>query len=338
MAANRSNSSSGSILENRIEEHFAEAAREGRKSLVLFLTAGFPDLQTTERLVETIAGAGADVLELGVPFSDPIADGPTIQAASQVALKGGTTLEKILELVKRIRERTQIPIVLFGAYNPFLHYGLEKLARRAVEVGVDGFLAPDLPMEESGEFDKICRGAGLCLVYLVAPTTPPDRMREIARRSTGFLYFISLKGVTGTSIVVSRELREKVRQAREAAGALREGTGRLRKAGALREGTGRLRKAGPSRQAAGSRRGKARETHGKAGPLRKTGAMREGGPLPVAVGFGIQTPQHAAAIAEICDAVVVGSELIRVVDRYKDAPDLLDQVAAYTRSLKEALR
>ena len=332
------------MRKNRIEEHFARAAQEGRKSLVLFLTAGFPDLQTTERIVGTIAAAGADVLELGVPFSDPIADGPTIQAASQVALKGGTTLEKILELVKRIRERTQIPIVLFGAYNPFLHYGLEKLARRAVEVGVDGFLAPDLPMEESGEFDAVCRGAGLCLVYLVAPTTPPDRMREIARRSTGFLYFISLKGVTGTSIVVSEALREKVRQAREAAGA-------------LRDGTGRLRKAGPSRQPVGSRRGKARGTdeaagarcetktmremgtlreagtlHGEAGPL------REAGPLPVAVGFGIQTPQHAAAIAEISDAVVVGSELIRVVDRYKDAPDLLERVADYTRSLKEALQ
>jgi len=328
VANHSDSSSSGSILENRIEEHFAEAAREGRKSLVLFLTAGFPDLQTTERLVETIAGAGADVLELGVPFSDPIADGPTIQAASQVALKGGTTLEKILELVKRIRERTQIPIVLFGAYNPFLHYGLEKLARRAVEVGVDGFLAPDLPMEESGEFDKICRGAGLCLVYLVAPTTPPDRMREIARRSTGFLYFISLKGVTGTSIVVSRELREKVRQAREAAGARCEGVG------------ARCETGGPSRQPVGSRCGKARETrkaagrsHGVAGPLREAA-----GPLPVAVGFGIQTPQHAAAVAAIGDAVVVGSELIRVVDRYKDTPDLLDQVADYTRSLKEALR
>ena len=334
------------MRKNRIEQHFARAAQEGRKSLVLFLTAGFPDLQTTERIVETIAAAGADVLELGVPFSDPIADGPTIQAASQVALKGGTTLEKILTLVERIRRRTQIPIVLFGAYNPFLHYGLEKLARRAVEVGVDGFLAPDLPMEESGEFDAVCRGAGLCLVYLVAPTTPPDRMREIARRSTGFLYFISLKGVTGTSIVVSEALREKVRQAREAAGA-------------LREGTGRLRKAGPSRQPVGSRRGKARgaeEAAGRAGeaagtmreaggPSREAGTLhgeagplREAGPLPVAVGFGIQTPQHAAAIAEISDAVVVGSELIRVVDRYKDTPDLLERVAAYTRTLKEALR
>jgi len=273
------------VRKNRIEQHFARATREGRKSLVLFLTAGFPDLQTTERIVETIAAAGADVLELGVPFSDPIADGPTIQAASQVALKGGTTLEKILDLVERIRERTQIPIVLFGAYNPFLHYGLEKLARRAVEVGVDGFLAPDLPMEESAEFDAVCRDAGLCLVYLAAPTTPPERMREIARRSTGFLYFISLKGVTGTSIVMTEALREKVRQLREAAGPL-----------------------------------------------------REAGPLPVAVGFGIQTPQHAAAVAAIGDAVVVGSELIRVVERYKDAPDLLERVADYTRSLKEALR
>jgi tryptophan synthase alpha chain len=283
---------------NRLTAHFTQASREGRKSLVLFLTAGFPDLETTERLIETIAEAGADVLELGVPFSDPIADGPTIQAASQVALKGGTTLEKILALVERVRRSTQIPIVLFGAYNPFLYYGLDRLARRAIEVGVDGFLVPDLPMEESDEFDAICRDAGLCLVYLVAPTTPPERMREIARRSTGFLYFISLKGVTGTSITVSDALREKVRQLREVAGSLDN-------------------------------------TRARSGAA---GTTREGGPLPVAVGFGIQTPEQAAEVAKICDAVVVGSELIRVVDRCKSTPDLLPQVAAYTRSLKESLR
>jgi len=252
--------------------------REGRKSLVLFLTAGFPSLESTEEIIAAVDEAGADVLELGVPFSDPLADGPTIQAASGEALKAGTTLAKILDLVARVRRRSRIPILLFGAYNPFLHYGLDALASRAVEVGVDGFLVPDLPCEESADFERICRGAGLCLVYLAAPTTPPERMRMIAEHSTGFLYYVSLKGVTGVEITISPELREHVSTLRRLAS-----------------------------------------------------------PLPVAVGFGVQTPDHVAQLAAICDGVVVGSALIRLIDRHKNQPDLLERVGAFTRSLKAAL-
>ncbi|HNY25846.1 MAG TPA: tryptophan synthase subunit alpha [Candidatus Sumerlaeota bacterium] len=269
---------------NRIESHFAEATREGRKSLILFLTAGFPHLDLTEAIIDRVARAGCDVLELGVPFSDPIADGPTIQAASTEALKAETTLEKILDLVARIRDRfaregrPQLPILLFGAYNPFYHYGLDTLVKRAQEVGVDGFLVPDLPIEESEEFETPCRRAGLSLIYLVAPTTPSERMAEIARHGSGFLYYISLRGVTGTAIAVGDELREHV------------------------------------------------------ATLRKVAA-----PLPVAVGFGIQTPEHVRQVAEISPAVVVGSALIRLIGEQRNAPDLLDQVEAYCRSLKEAL-
>ena len=263
---------------NRIDQHFKKAAEEKRKSLVLFLTAGYPDMQTTEALIPVLDEAGGDILELGVPFSDPIADGPTIQAASAEALKAGTTLEGILNLVERVREKTQMPIVLFGAYNPFLHYGLERLAKRAVEVGVDGFLVPDLPMEESAEFDAICREAGLALVYLVAPTTPDERMERIARQSTGFVYFISMKGVTGSTIEIDDALRERV--------------AKLRKAAA---------------------------------------------PEPVAVGFGIQTEEHAKAIAGLADAVVVGSALIRKVDEHRRSKNMAAEVRAYVESLRRGV-
>ncbi|HUT22706.1 MAG TPA: tryptophan synthase subunit alpha [Sumerlaeia bacterium] len=263
---------------NRIEEHFARARVENRKSLILFLTAGFPDLDTTEKIIETVAASGCDVLELGVPFSDPIADGPTIQASSTAALAAGTTLAKILDLVERLRKRCDIPILLFGAYNPFLRYGLEDLVERARRIGIDGFLVPDLPIEESADFEALCRTAGLSLVYLVAPTTPPERMRRIAERSTGFLYFISMKGVTGGLLKVTDELREQMRTLREAAG-----------------------------------------------------------DLPVAIGFGISTPKDVAELSTICDVVVVGSALIRLIGRCKDSPDLLDEIAKYVGSLKAAL-
>jgi tryptophan synthase alpha chain len=269
---------------NRIESHFAEASREGRKSLILFLTAGFPSLDLTEPIIDRVARAGCDILELGVPFSDPVADGPTIQAASTEALHAGTTLEKIFDLVGRIRDRfaregrPQLPILLFGAYNPFYHYGLDALVQRAQAVGVDGFLVPDLPIEESEEFETPCRNAGLSVIYLVAPTTPPERMAEIARHGSGFLYYISLRGVTGTAISVGEELREQV------------------------------------------------------ATLRRVAA-----PLPVAVGFGIQTPDQVRQVAEISPAVVVGSALIRLIGEQRQAPDLLDRVEAYCRSLKEAL-
>lgn len=263
---------------NRIEAHFAQARRQNKKSLIMFLTAGFPSLEKTEEIILALEKGGADILELGVPFSDPLADGPTIQAASTAALKAGTTLAKILDLVERIRTRSQIPILLFGAYNPFLHFGLEALAKRAVEAGVDGFLVPDLPLEESQDFDPICSKAGLSLIYLVAPTTPEDRMKQIASRSTGFLYYISIKGVTGKAIDISAELREHV------------------------------------------------------GMLRKIAS-----PLPVAIGFGVQTPEHVAAVAPICDAVVVGSALIRLIDRQKEKSDLADQIEQYVRALKRAL-
>lgn len=183
---------------NRIDPLFDRCRRENRAALIPYVTGGFPTLEATPRILIGLEKAGADVIELGVPFSDPIADGPTIQKASVRALAGGASVKKILAMLKESRQAgLQVPVILFGAYNPFLHYGLEAMARDAAEAGADGFLAADLPVEESGEFKAVLEKAGLHLIYLVAPTTPAPRLREIADHSTGFLYCIALKGVTG---------------------------------------------------------------------------------------------------------------------------------------------
>ena len=185
------------ILSNRIDQLFARTREEDRAALVLYITAGFPTMQTTIDLLPILAEAGCDLLELGVPFSDPIADGPVIQRASTIALNAGASFPKILDALKDFRAISEIPVVLFGALNPFLIRGLEQTANRAVECGADGFLAADVPLEESDEFRALLAAKGLHLITLVAPTTPGARIREISDRSSGFLYCISYKGVTG---------------------------------------------------------------------------------------------------------------------------------------------
>jgi len=195
---------------NRIEAMFAEKARTGGRAFIPFVTAGFPDLARTEEIVPLLAEKGADLIELGIPFSDPIADGPTIQKASVDALAAGTTVRKILASVRRIRARTQAPLLFMTACNPLLHYGLERVVEDSREAGIDAFLVPDLPPEESDEFEAICRRHDLPLIYLVAPTTPPERRAMIARRARGFLYYISLRGVTGARDAMPEDLDREV--------------------------------------------------------------------------------------------------------------------------------
>jgi tryptophan synthase alpha chain len=175
----------------------ARAAAEGRAALIPYLTVGDPDLATTRDCVLAAVDAGADLFELGVPFSDPMADGPVIQRSSVRALRAGTSLRRVLELVADLRRQVTTPIVLFGYYNPFLQYGLDALARDAAQVGVDGVLCVDAPPEEAGELRAAAQTAGLDLIALLAPTTPPPRARMIARTASGFLYFVSVLGVTG---------------------------------------------------------------------------------------------------------------------------------------------
>ncbi len=197
---------------NRIDELFTRKRHKGQRSLIIYLTAGYPSMEMSETLINVLADTGLDMLELGVPFSDPIADGPTIQKSSAYSLEQGTTLKKILDMVPRIRQRTQMPIVLFSAFNPLLKYGLEALVEQAADIGIDGFLAPDLPPEEAAEFMQLCQAKNLKLVFFIAPTTPEARKRLIADKSTGFIYYFSTKGVTGARDRLSGDLQAQLRQ------------------------------------------------------------------------------------------------------------------------------
>ena len=199
----------------RIEKRFAQLRSEGRKAFIPYITAGDPSLEVTERLVLALDKAGADIIEPGVPFSDPIADGPVIQRATDRGLNAGVTLNKVLELAKSIRRKSEIPLLLFSYYNPLLNHGLEKLAKDAADAGFDGVLASDLTVEESGAFVRAMQGAGLNTVFLVAPTSSPERMKKIAVVSTGFLYAVSRTGVTGEQQQLAGDLKDFLKALRD---------------------------------------------------------------------------------------------------------------------------
>jgi tryptophan synthase alpha chain len=196
----------------RIEERFSALKKEGRKAFVAYLTAGDPDLETTAKLIPALEAAGVDIIEVGVPFSDPTADGPIIQAASQRALKRGATLKKILAMITELRRTSVIPIVLFGYYNPIFSYGPERFAADAAASGVDGILVVDLPPEEADELRQFSDPAGLDFITLIAPTTDPKRARKILRRAAGFVYYISVTGITGTAGPRPDDVRRDAKQ------------------------------------------------------------------------------------------------------------------------------
>jgi tryptophan synthase alpha chain len=257
----------------RIQATFCALKKDQRAALVAYVTAGDPTPDRTPSIVAALERGGADIIELGVPFSDPIADGPVIQAASERALKAGTTLVKVLDIARKIREKSQIPLVLFTYLNPALRYGLEKLAHDAKAAGIDGCLLTDLSVEEAEPYVKAMRAADLDTVFLAAPTSTPERLKLIARYSTGFVYLVSRTGVTGERVSLS----------------------------------------------------------GAAGPLvTATRAVTE---LPLALGFGISTPEQASAVAKMADGVVVGSAFVRMIE--KRATDA--EIEAFTRSLRRGM-
>ncbi|MBN1142251.1 MAG: tryptophan synthase subunit alpha [Deltaproteobacteria bacterium] len=260
---------------SRIAKTFAALRDKGEKALILFLTAGDPDLAATERLVLALAEEGADMIELGFPFSDPMADGPTIQASSERALRAGTTLAKVLDLVARLRGRTQIPIVLMGYFNPVFCYGLEKFACDAGRAGVDGVLVVDLPPEEAGGLRSQLGAVGVDFVTLLAPTTPPQRMAALAAGGEGFLYYVSMTGVTGSRGIDALGVAERVRE------------------------------------------------------------LKCLSPVPVAVGFGVSTPEDVAAVAAFADGVVVGSALVKLIACHGSNPEGEKEVRLLARRLKE---
>jgi tryptophan synthase alpha chain len=261
----------------RIEERFKALKKEGRKAFVVYVTAGDPDLEATANLIPVLEAAGVDIVEIGVPFSDPTADGPIIQAASQRALKQGTTLEKILAMIASLRRTSGIPIVLFGYYNPILSYGAEKFAPDAAASGVDGILVVDLPPEESDELRRCTDPAGLAFITLIAPTTDPKRARKILRGAAGFVYFISVTGVTGTAVPRTEDIRRDLVR------------------------------------------------------------IKRMTTLPIVVGFGISTPEQAAAIALLADGVVVGSALVRLIAEKKGSGDITRAVCSFTERIRQAI-
>jgi tryptophan synthase alpha chain len=199
---------------SRISSRFAELSKRGELGIVTYITAGDPSLDATLQFVLALAEAGADVIELGVPFSDPLADGPTIQRASERALKAGTTLHGVIDLVRRIRQSSQAPLVLFSYYNPILQMGVEKFAAAAAEAGADGVLATDLTPEESVEYRQILHAHNLDTIFLAAPTSDDERLTKIAAVSSGFLYLISRTGVTGAKDSLAEDLPALLRRVR----------------------------------------------------------------------------------------------------------------------------
>ncbi|HEY6872517.1 MAG TPA: tryptophan synthase subunit alpha [Geobacteraceae bacterium] len=198
----------------RIGKKFEELGEKGDKALITFMTAGDPDLAVTEECILEMEKGGADIIELGVPFSDPMADGPTIQKSSERALAAGTTLTKILAMVKSVRQRSQVPIVLMGYFNPVFRYGAVKFAGDAAAAGVDGVLLVDLPPEEAGEFMAAASAAGLDVISLLTPTSDAKRIEKVVRCGSGFIYYVSVTGVTGARASVADSLFKHVGEIR----------------------------------------------------------------------------------------------------------------------------
>ena len=263
---------------NRIEKSFSDLKAAGKKGFIAYIGAGDPNLSTTEKLAVALDEAGVDILELGVPFSDPLADGLVNQLSAQRGLASGTTPRKVLECVGSIRQRSQIPIVLYMYFNLMHKPGLDKFISEAAEAGLDGLLALDLPPEEADEYEGLMRDTDLCSIWLVAPTTPEQRVKEIVNRGSGFIYYISREGVTGMQQNVSESIADM------------------------------------------------------------TGIIRSQTDLPIAVGFGISNPEQARQVADCSDAIVVGSAIVNQVAEHGDAPNMVQQVAGYVKTLVEAIK
>ena len=269
---------------SRIERRFSALREEGRAGLVTYLTAGDPDPDTSAKLFAGLAAAGADLIEIGMPFSDPMADGPAIQEAGQRALKQGMNLRRTLALVHELRRAdVATPIVLMGYYNPIYRYGPEAFARDAVGAGVDGVIVVDLPPEEDAELTRPARSAGLDLIRLATPTSDERRLPLIVEHASGFIYYVAIAGITGTRSADSADVATAVTK------------------------------------------------------------LRRFTRLPVAVGFGIRTPEQAAQVARAADAAVVGSSLVQRLACNLDPdsraqPGLVEAVLADVRALARGVR
>ncbi|MBW1678809.1 MAG: tryptophan synthase subunit alpha [Deltaproteobacteria bacterium] len=263
---------------SKIGEVFRELKSKDRKALITYVTAGDPNLSVSKKIIWQLIESGADIIELGVPFSDPTADGPVIQAASQRALKTGINLSDIFGLVKEIRKVSQIPIILFGYYNPFFVFGPKEISQRARDAGVDGLLVVDLPYEEADELKSYTDHMDIDLIFLLAPTSDDNRIKIISQKARGFIYYISMTGVTGSKQSFDQYTEENIKRIKKLTN------------------------------------------------------------LPVAIGFGISTPEQAHDMGRFPDGVVVGSAIVRIIEENQDSQELPKKVGEFTSQLKLALK
>jgi tryptophan synthase alpha chain len=258
----------------RIADQFAALRHTNRKAFIPYITAGDPDLETTAQIILELERGGAAIIELGVPFSDPMADGPVIQRASERALRNGVTVRDCLNLVRRIRQQSEIPIVLFSYYNPLLSLGEEALGGELRDAGVDGVLVTDLVPEEAGDFIRQMRAVNIDTIFLVAPTSSDARIKRVADSSSGFVYAVSRTGVTGVRQSLSDAASQLVER------------------------------------------------------------VRRFSDLPIAVGFGVSTPEHVAEVWQHADAAVVGSRIVAEIAQHAGDDSLVEKVGRLTRALQ----
>lgn len=258
---------------NRLDKKFRELRKDRRKAFIAFIVAGDPSLAITKQLIFELEKEGADIIELGVPFSDPLADGPTIQKSSERALRNRINITSVCKLVRSVRSRTEIPIVFLTYYNLIYHYGLARFVNIAKRSGVDGVIIPDLPPEESMELRGFARRRGFSTIHLLAPTSSRERIHKITKASSGFIYYVSLTGTTGARKELPKELSSSLRSVKRM--------------------------------------------------TRK----------PVCVGFGISRPEQVRSISRLADGVIVGSAIVKVIEKNIGKRDLVKKVGRFVRGL-----
>ncbi|MFH1782360.1 MAG: tryptophan synthase subunit alpha [Candidatus Omnitrophota bacterium] len=262
---------------NRIDKKFGELKQKKKKAFISFIMAGDPNLATTKKLVLELENSGVDIIELGVPFSDPLADGPTIQRSSERALKKKVTLDSVFKLVRELRSKTNIPIAFLMYYNLIHYYGLEKFVKKAVSSGVDGVIIPDLPPEESKELSLSAKKHKLSIIYLAAPTSSKERLVKISQASTSFIYYVSLTGTTGVRKKLPKEIFNNLREIKKI--------------------------------------------------TRK----------PICVGFGISTSEQVKKISRLADGAIVGSAIIKVIEKNARKKDIVKIVGRFVKKLSSAV-